>query len=104
MALTSCLYKLIENILNLRLIHFLESQKYFTVHQYCYRKKQSTDDTLVRLETDTLNAFAPKQHLVAAFFDIEKAYDTTWRYHNIESLHKAGLRCPLSYFIRFFLK
>ena len=50
-----------ENILNLLLIHFLESQEYFTPYQYGFCKNRSTAGTLVRLETGILNAFARKQ-------------------------------------------
>ena len=41
---------------------------------------RSTVDDLAKIETDILNAFKNWKHLVAIFFDIEKAYDTTWKY------------------------
>jgi hypothetical protein len=37
-----------------------------------------TLDHLVRFETFIRNAFAKKEHAVSIFFDLEKAYDTTW--------------------------
>jgi hypothetical protein len=39
-----------------------------------------TLDHLVRFETFIQNAFAKKEHAVSNFFDLEKAYDTTWKY------------------------
>jgi len=39
-----------------------------------FRKQRSTTDNLVRLETFIREAFVQKQHAVAIFFDLEKAY------------------------------
>ena len=32
------------------------------------------------------------QHTVGIFFDLEKAYDTTWKYGILKDLYNAGLR------------
>jgi len=37
-------------------------------------------------------AFIQKQHVTAISFDLEKAYDTTWKFGILEDLHDAGLR------------
>ena len=37
------------------------------------------------------------------FFDLEKAYDTTWRYGILKDIHKLGLRGRLPAFIEGFL-
>merc|ERR1711872_1000879 len=37
-------------------------------------------------------------------FDIEKAYDTTWRFHIIKSLENFGLKGNLPIFIKSFLE
>ena len=37
-------------------------------------------------------AFIKKEHLVAVFFDLEKAYDTTWKYGIMNDLHEIGLK------------
>ena len=36
------------------------------------------------------------QHTVGIFFDLEKAYDTTWKYGILKDLYNAGLRGNLS--------
>ena len=38
------------------------------------------------------------------FFDLEKAYDTTWRYGILKDLHKFGLKGRLPNFIKSFLE
>ena len=54
---------------------------------------------LVRLETFIRDAFIKKEHVVAVFFDLEKAYDTTWRYGILKDIHKLELRGRLPTFI-----
>jgi len=44
-------------------------------------------------------AFIQKQHATAIFFNLEKAYDTTWKFSILKDLHNAGLRGRLSLFI-----
>ena len=65
---------------------------------------RSTIDHLVRLETAIRNAYANNEHLISIFFDIEKAYDTTWRYGILKDLHNLGLRGRLPKFIEKFLQ
>jgi len=76
-ALTSCLCKVMERMINTRLVWYLEQLKLITPVQSGFRKQRSTTDQLVRLETFVCEAFVNKQHTVAIFFDLEKAYDTT---------------------------
>ena len=55
------------------------------------------------METFIHDAFIKKEHVVAVFFDLEKAYDTTWRYGILKDIHKLGLRGRLPTFIENFL-
>ena len=52
----------------------------------------------------TREAFIHNQHLVSVFFDLEKAYDTTWKYGIMKDLHGLGLRGHIPIFIAHFLK
>ena len=47
--------------------------------------------------------FIQNQHLVAVFFDLQKAYDTTWKHGIQQDLHDLGLRGNLPIFIGNFL-
>ncbi|GFO44989.1 Pol-like protein [Plakobranchus ocellatus] len=66
-------------MVNDRLVHVLESGNLLSKVQSGFRKDHSTLDHLVRLETSIKKAFARKKQVLAVFFDLEKAYDTTWR-------------------------
>jgi len=90
-------------MVNDRLVWYLESNKLLTSVQCGFRKCRSSTDHLVRLETFVREAFVQRQHCVAVFFDLEKAYDTTWKYGVMKDLHDAGLRGRLPLFIEGFL-
>ena len=102
-ALTSCLCKTLQRMINKRLTWFLESNNHISRFQSGFRSDRSTTDNLVRLETFIRDAFIKKEHVVAVFFDLEKAYDTTWRYGILKDIHKLGLRGRLPTFIENFL-
>jgi len=76
---------------NYRLVWYLEKNKIITYMQSGFRKQRSTTDELVRLETFIREAFVQKQHAVAVSFDLEKAYDTTWKCGIMTDLFDAGL-------------
>ena len=59
------------------------------------------EDHLIRLETSIGEDFASKQHCIS---NIEKAYDTTWKYGILKDMHRIGLRGRLSQFIAQFLQ
>ena len=67
-------------MINARLMWSLESQGLLSQKQCGFRKYHSTLDHLVRFETFIRNAFVKKEHVLTIFFDLEKAYDTTWKH------------------------
>ena len=77
-ALTSCLCKTLERMINKRLVWYLESNDLISPIQSGFRSEHSTNDHLIRLETFIRDAFVNREHVVSVFFDLEKAYDTTW--------------------------
>ena len=102
-ALTSCLCKTLERMINVRLVWYLESNNLISPVQSGFRSERSTNDNLIRLETFIRDAFVAKEHVVAVFFDLEKAYDTTWRHGIMRDLHDLGIRGRLATFIENFL-
>ena len=90
-ALTSCICKIMEQMINDRLVWYLEKHKLLSSVQCGFRKNRSTTDHLVCLETFIREAFVQRQSAVAVLFDLEKAYDTTWKYGIMRDLHRAGL-------------
>ena len=72
-ALTSCMCKVLERIVNMRLTYFLETNNLLNPLQYGIRKMRETEDVLVRMEGVILDSFAQQKHLFGIFIDIEKA-------------------------------
>ena len=103
-ALTSCICKTMERLVNARLTWHLEKHGLISDLQCGFRQGRSTVDHLVRFETFIREAFIKKQHVLAVFFDLEKAYDTTWKYGILSDMHDMGFRGRLPIFIREFLE
>ena len=97
-ALTSCICKTVERMVNERLVWYLENNGLLAKQQCGYRANRSTVDHLIRRD-----AFIQNQHLVVVFFDLQKAYDTTWKHGILKDLHDMGLRGNLPIFIGNFL-
>ena len=102
-ALTSCLCKTFEGMINNKLTWYLETNNVLTELQSGFCKGRSTTDQLVRLESFVREAFVRGEHAVAVFFDLEKAYDTTWKHGILQDLKNAGLRGRLPTFVSNFL-
>ena len=102
-ALTSCICKTLERMINTRLVWYLEFNNLISPVQSSFRSERSTNDNLVRLETFIRDAFVKKVHVVAVFFDLEKAYDTTWKYGILRDLHEFGVKGRLANFVESFL-
>ena len=103
-SLTSVLGKTFEKIINKRLIWYLESNNILSPHQYGFRKSKSTLHAIANLESEIKLAFNNNSSLFTVFFDLEKAYDRTWKYHICKTLHKYGLKNNLPLIIQNFLK
>lgn len=102
-ALTSCLCKLLERMVNFRLMWHLESASLLSSCQFGFRHARSTADPLAYLDTYITSAFARRESVLAVFFDLEKAYDTTWRYHILHQLYSLGIKGNMAVFIESFL-
>ena len=103
-ALTSCLCKLMERMINARLMWYIESKNLLSPLQFGYRKNRSTMDPLTHLDTYICTSFARHESTLAVFFDLEKAYDTTWRYHILQQLSSIGIIGNMGVFIHSFLQ
>ena len=92
-----------ERLVNARLSWYLESNGILCPSQCGFRRNRSTVDHLVTLDTVIRMAFRERRHVGAVFFDIEGAYDTTWRYGILLQAFNCGIRGALGCFLRNFL-
>ena len=103
-ALTSQLCKIMERMVNERFVYYLNKSGYLSNLQCGFRKNRNCLDHLIRLETYIREAFGRGEQAIAVFFDLEKAYDTTWKYGILKDLHDMGIRGHLAQYITKFLE
>ena len=102
-SLTSCVCKLLEKMINSRLMWHLEDKKLLSSVQFGFRKNRCTLDPLLRLSTQIQEGFANRCQTIGVFFDLEKAYDTTWRLGIIKRLQEIGIKGNMINFLQSFL-
>ena len=88
-ALTSCLCKVLERMINTRLIWFLEKYGILDKSQCGFKKHRSTMDHLVSLERYVRDAFARKQQAMVSFLIWRKP--TRLRGNMVSSMTYMGL-------------
>ena len=74
-SLISSIMKLFERVIEKRLRSHLENIGSLNKHQSGFRRAKSTDDHLFRLSQSIMESFNRGEHAVAAFLDVEKAFD-----------------------------
>ena len=79
-SLISSIMKLFERVIEQRLFSYLEDIGFINKYQSGFRQAKSTDDHLFRLSQSVMESFNRREHVVAAFLDVEKAFDNVW--HN----------------------
>ena len=79
-SLISSIMKLFEQVIEQRLHSYLEDIGFINKYQSGFRQNKSTDDHLFRLSQSVMESFNRREHVVAAFLDVEKAFDNVW--HN----------------------
>ena len=77
-SLISSIMKLFERVIEQRLRSHLEDIGFINKHQSGFRRAKSTDDHLFRLSQSIMESFNRGEHVVAAFLDVEKAFDNVW--------------------------
>ena len=70
--------KLFEGVIEQRLRSDLEDIGFIYKYQSGFRQSKSTDDHLFRLSQSVVESFSRREHVVAAFLDVEKASDNVW--------------------------
>ena len=79
-CLLSAIMKLFERVIVKLLRKRLQDNRFFSNYQPGFRKSKSTNDHLFRLSQTIMESFKWGQRVIAAFLDVEKAFDNVW--HN----------------------
>ena len=74
-SLISSIMKLFERVIEQRLCSYLEDIGFINKYQSGFRQNKSTDDHFFRLSQSVMESFNRREHVVATFLDVEKAFD-----------------------------
>ena len=78
-GLTSCAGKLMERMINTRLVWHLEKNNIITPEQAGFRQHHSTEDQVTYIAQKIEDGSQDKQHTLTVWIDMEKAYDRVWK-------------------------
>ena len=87
--------KLFERVIEKRLRKHLEDNGFFSKYQSGFRKSKSTNDHLFRLPQTIMESFNRGKHVIAAFLDVEKAFDNVWHNGPRYKIYQLGLPTKL---------
>ena len=90
-SLLNCFSKIIEKIVCTRLTDFLDSNNLISDFQFGFRKKHSTIHPLVHFLNSVSSALDKKEHAIAIFCDLRKAFDTVNHKILLDKMKKLGI-------------
>jgi hypothetical protein len=76
-SLLNCMAKLLEKIVNKKLINYVENNNLLPPCQSGFRKAKSTQDQILRINQSIIEGFNKNCKTGAVLFDLEKAFDKT---------------------------
>ena len=71
----SSIMKLFERVIEQNLCSYLEDIGFINKYLSSFRQNRSTDDHHFRLSQSVTESFNSREHAMAAFLDVEKAFD-----------------------------
>lgn len=92
-ALSSCMGKVFERIVNERLVWWAENRGILHQSQNGFRREKSCANNLTKITSDVRRIIYRDGYVLSAFLDVSAAYDNVLPYILIERLMKLG--CPI---------
>lgn len=86
------LSKILERLINNRLVKFLEENSLLSPSQYGFRRGMSTNDAVHDLVHSIVTSLDDKKKCVVIFLDLAKAFDTVSIPRLLNKLEKVGVR------------
>lgn len=91
-SLLNSLSKILEKVLNKRLVDYLEKFNLISKNQYGFRRGRSTEDAVLALTDYITNQLDNKKKCIGIFLDLAKAFDTVSIPFLLQKLEKIGVR------------
>ncbi|GFS15506.1 RNA-directed DNA polymerase from mobile element jockey [Elysia marginata] len=90
-SLTSCMCKLMERMINKRLVWYLQKHNILMDEQAGFRQFRSTEDQVAYIAQTIEDGYQKQQHTVTVWVDMEKAFDIVWKKCLILQMMQAGV-------------
>lgn len=91
-SVLSTLSKILEKILNRRLIDYLDSKNLLAQNQFGFRANKSTEDAVLEVTGNIIENINRRQFSIGIFIDLTKAFDTVSVPILISKLYNIGVR------------
>lgn len=91
-SLLTSLSKILEKLVNKRLLTYLEKNKLLSLNQYGFRNGRSTEDAVSNLVDHVIGNLDSGKRCVGVFLDLAKAFDTVSRPILIKKMERIGIR------------
>ena len=90
-SLTNCMCKLMERMVNKRLMWYLERNKILMDEQAGFRQFRSTEDQIAYIAHTIEDGYQRQQHTATVWVDMEKAFNKVWKKGLVLQLMQAGV-------------
>jgi hypothetical protein len=78
-SLLRCTAKLLEHMINTRLVWHIKENGYLIPQQSSFRRHRSTEDQVAYIDQEIEDAFQEKKHVLAIWVNLEKTFDKIWK-------------------------
>ena len=102
-SLTPHCCKLFERLVSNRLDYFIERQNILPDCQTGFRRGRSCTENLTKLSSHVKRAMMKRRPVMAAFFDVKRAFDTVWHNGLLDKLYQIGVSQNIYNFFKSFL-
>ena len=102
-SLSSCLSKLFENCVKSRFEKKLSRVRKENLRQSAYKKKRGTQENVLKLTEDVVNAFNKRECVLGVFLDVSGAFDKVWKEGLVIKIVRWGVGLKLTRIISNFL-
>jgi hypothetical protein len=90
-ALLSSLSKILEKLVSVQLVNYLDRNKLIYHHQYGFQPNRSTEHNLIHAVNYIGNAMNDGKYAVGVFFDLKKAFDVCSHTILLKKLRNIGI-------------
>lgn len=102
-SLTSCVGKLMEHVVNARIMEYLETNDMLPHNQIGFRPRLSTQDALIQIKHDLLDNPPKKDNAAILAIDLHKAFDNVSHEAILTEISTLGLGARTFAYVKSFL-